>query len=315
MQDIEKEIEYCFYINKIKNAKISFLAGDASNRKYFNVILSKKKLVLMYDDNHTNLRKFIKVSKYLEKEVSIPKIILNFYKHNILILEDFGDEKYGKILDNKNKSSLYLLATKTLIHLQKKNFKLPKYSDEIFLNESNLFFNWYLPFFKKRKFNKEQRKFNEIFPNFLKKLQFLPKTFVHRDYHIDNLFFLSKRKEIFKCGLIDYQDALIGPCAYDLVSLTQDARIDVPEKLENFLVDYYLKENSLINNKLFTYCYKILAIQRHLKVLGIFCRLLVRDKKDSYICHIPRVKKMLQSNLMFSDFKELKELLTPLIDQ
>ncbi|MFL2679888.1 MAG: aminoglycoside phosphotransferase family protein [Alphaproteobacteria bacterium] len=314
MQNIEKEIENCFYINKIKNAKISFLAGDASNRKYFNVTLSKKKLVLMYDDDNINLEKFIKVSKYLEKEVSVPKIIFNFYKHNILILEDFGDEKYGKILDNKNKKFLYLLATKTLIYLQKKKFKLPKYSDEIFLNESNLFFDWYLPFFKKKKFNKEQKKFNLIFPNFLKKLEILPKTFVHRDFHIDNLFFLSKRKAIFKCGLIDYQDALIGPCAYDLVSLTQDARVDVPEKLENFLIDYYLNENNLIDNKLFFSCYKILAIQRHLKVLGIFCRLLVRDKKDSYICHIPRVKKMLQSNLMFGDFKELKELLSPLID-
>jgi len=136
---------------------------------------------------------------------------------------------------------------------------------------------------------------------------------VHRDFHIDNLFYLSKTKTV-RCGLIDYQDAVIGPCAYDLVSLTQDARIDVPKDLEHELINYFLDVNFKIKREDFMLSYNLLAIQRHMKVLGIFCRLSIRDKKDQYLQHLPRVRKMLCKNLKTENFEKFNLLLLPLLD-
>ena len=109
--------------------------------------------------------------------------------------------------------------------------------------------------------------------------------------------------------MIDYQDSLVGPCTYDLMSLTQDARVDVDSKLENFIVNYYLKKFENLNKEDFFFSYSVLAIQRHLKVLGIFSRLSVRDKKNKYLEHIPRVLRMLESNLKAKKFLPLYQIL------
>ena len=159
----------------------------------------------------------------------------------------------------------------------------------MFIEESNLFFDWYLNTEKVTK--NSFKEFNYVFLPLLEKFADLPQVLVHRDYHIDNLFYLAKRKNFLRCGLIDYQDAVIGPCVYDLVSLTQDARIDIPKQLESHLIKYYLKKNNFIDKELFRYCYNIIAIQRHLKVLGIFSRLSIREIIiKQYLNHLPRVK-------------------------
>ena len=147
----------------------------------------------------------------------------------------------------------------------------------------------------------------------MKKLNKLPQVFVHRDYHIDNLFFLKNRTGYLKCGWIDYQDAVYGPSVYDLVSLTQDARIDVSKNIEEHLVNFFIEKNKISDKNFFYFCYNLIGIQRHLKVLGIFCRLSKRDNKNMYLSHLPRVKKMLLSNLMKKDFLEIKSIIGPLI--
>ena len=127
------------------------------------------------------------------------------------------------------------------------------------------------------------------------------------------MFYLSKSNSV-KCGLIDYQDAVIGPCTYDLVSLTQDARVDVPKQLEYELINYFLESNLKIKKEDFMLSYNLLAIQRHMKVLGIFCRLSLRDNKDQYLQHLPRVKKMLYENLKKEKFEKFNLLLSPLLN-
>ena len=108
------------------------------------------------------------------------------------------------------------------------------------------------------------------------------------------IYFLKNRKGILKCGWIDYQDAVYGPSLYDLVSLTQDARIDVNKNIEDFLVNFYIEQKKITDKDLFHFCYSLLGIQRHLKVLGIFCRLskqikkyllitFTKSKKDAFI--------------------------------
>ena len=117
-----------------------------------------------------------------------------------------------------------------------------------------------------------------------------------------------------KCGWIDYQDALIGNSVYDLMSLLEDARRDIDENLKNILIDYYFNSTSYKEKELFMYSFGIIAIQRHMKVLGIFSRLHTRDKKSNYLIHLPRVKRMLKKNLLKNNFRILTELILPLID-
>jgi aminoglycoside/choline kinase family phosphotransferase len=311
---VELKLNNILLEEKIDFSNLKFLAGDASNRKYFNIYVFSQKCVLMYDDNSVSLENFIKVSKMLNDIVSIPKIILNLQDKNILIIEDFGKNKFSQLINKKKQSTFYSLALNTLIKLHKENksYNLDIYTIKEFTKESDLFFDWFV---KKDKKNSEflKKEFNSLFEPLLKNIELIPKVFIHRDYHVDNLFYLKERSEHFKCGWIDYQDALIGPCVYDLVSLTQDARIDVSIEIEKHLVNTYLSNFNFIDKSLFDLCYKIVAIQRHLKVLGIFKRLFLRDKKKIYLNHIPRVISLLDKNFKDEKFKEIVRLIQPII--
>ena len=297
----------------IEVKKLSLLAGDASNRKYFQYF-HQKNYVIMYDIDEKNLKNFIKVTRILKKFVVVPSIIYDFSEQSILVLENFGPTKYANIITEQNRQKIYKLAVETIFDIQKiKNPDLPEYTLNMFIEESNLFFDWYLNFLKKNEIFLLKEKFNLLFKPYFSCIKNIPQALVHRDYHIDNLFYLSKSKNT-RCGLIDYQDAVIGPCTYDLVSLTQDARIDVPKQLEHELINYFLKGNLKIKRKNFMFSYNLLAIQRHMKVLGIFKRLSLRDKKDQYLQHLPRVKKMLYENLKKEKFEKFKFTLSPLLN-
>ena len=313
MEQIRSKIKKILEKQKIEVKKLSLLAGDASNRKYFQYFSSKKNYVVMYDNDHKNLKDFIKVTKILKKFVVVPSIIHDLSKQSILVLENFGPTKYAEIITKKNRKKIYMLAVDTIFDIQKiRSSDLSKYSLNMFIAESNLFFDWYLKNFKSNKTNLLKKEFNSLFKSYLSCID-IPQVIVHRDFHIDNLFYLSKSNNI-RCGLIDYQDAVIGPCTYDLLSLTQDARIDVPKQLEYELINYFLEANLKIKREDFMLSYNLLAIQRHMKVLGIFSRLSLRDNKDQYLQHLPRVKKMLIENLKKEKFEKFYSLLSPLLN-
>ena len=315
METLKKKIHKLLSSHNFFVERLHFLAGDASDRKYFLANTLNKNLVVMFDENKKNLNKFLKITKVLNKKISVPKIYEEFLKNGLVVIENFGKSKYSEILTKKNRKELYKLAIENLIFIQKQkiSISLPKYNVSRFLDESNLFFDWYLPFFNIEK-KKLKNEFNLIFVKYLKKLNKLPQVFVHRDYHIDNLFFLKDRIGYRRCGWIDYQDAVFGPSLYDLVSLTQDARIDVPKSIEEYLINFFIEQNKIFDKDFFYFCYNLIGIQRHLKVLGIFCRLSKRDKKNIYLSHLPRVKKMLLSNLKKKDFLKLYSILGNLID-
>ena len=126
----------------------------------------------------------------------------------------------------------------------------------MFFEETDLFFDWFLKDISKKKISIFKSDFKKIFNNFLDNVFQLPNVFIHRDYHVDNLFGLFERKDHFRCGWIDYQDALVGPCVYDIVSLTQDARVDVDKEIEDNLIDFYLRKFSFIDKNLFYYLIK-----------------------------------------------------------
>ena len=300
----------------INNFKLKPIKSDASFRKYFRVYTdNKEKLLLVNSPKKTeNNLGFLKATKILEKmDLSVPKIFnLNISK-GIFLIEDFGVNTYKNSLrKGESEYKLYNLATDILLHISNcsKNLekKLPKYTNKKLMEEVLLFLEWYWPSIYKKKVKKEVgNKFIKIWKRLLINNIKTKKVLVHRDFHIDNLFFLKDRKKLRSCGLIDFQDAVIGPSSYDLLSLLEDARRDVDKKIIYRMYNKFTKKFTNKDKEIFNKEYKMLAVHRHLKVIGIFSRLSMRDKKNNYLKHIPRLWRLIEANLNSKMFIELND--------
>ena len=193
-------------------------------------------------------------------------------------------------------------------NIGKRPYVINKYSNKYLFKESDLFFDWYLPLLlSKKKALNIKIKSKKILSKIYNKLNFSNSCFVHRDYHVQNLMKVGK-----KIGIIDSQDALIGNPAYDLVSLIDDVRIKNPLKLKKKIYSYYLKKASKIhksNPKKFFEDFNILSVQRSLKIIGIFSRLFLRDKKKQYLKLIPYTWQLLEMRMSSKIFLELKKIL------
>ena len=301
----------------INDFKLKPIKSDASFRKYFRVYIRNQKRNLLLVDSpkktENNLG-YLKATNIFEKiNLSVPKIIsFNISKGSFLI-EDFGINTYTNSLKNgESEYKLYNLATDILIYInnQSKNLKkkLPQYTNKKLIEESMLFLEWYWPAIHKNKPKKDVvNEFIKIWNNLLNKNLRTKKVLVHRDFHIDNLFFLKDRKGLKACGLIDFQDAVIGPTSYDLVSLLEDARRNVNKEVIFKMYNKFVRKLSKKQKEDFVKEYKVLATNRHLKVIGIFTRLCKRDKKNSYLKHIPRLWKLIEYNLNFYSLSELNK--------
>ena len=301
----------------INDFKLKPIKSDASFRKYFRVYIrnQKRNLLLVNSPKKTeNNLGYLKATNIFEKiNLSVPKIInFNISKGSFLI-EDFGINTYTNSLKNgESEYKLYNLATDILIYInnQSKNLKkkLPQYTNKKLIEESKLFLEWYWPAIHKNKPKKDVvNEFIKIWNNLLNKNLRTKKVLVHRDFHIDNLFFLKDRKGLKACGLIDFQDAVIGPTSYDLVSLLEDARRNVNKEVIFKMYNKFVRKLSKKQKEDFVKEYKVLATNRHLKVIGIFTRLCKRDKKNSYLKHIPRLWKLIEYNLNFYSLSELNK--------
>jgi hypothetical protein len=180
----------------------------------------------------------------------------------------------------------------------KVEYRLPHYDVESFLIEAELLLDWYLPRRSIAVPPESRETFDALWREALQPLIDAHPTWVLRDFHSPNLIWLPERADIAQVGLLDFQDAVIGPAAYDLASLLQDARVDVPEAMEIALLERYLRARSAADDSFdpvqFIEIYATLAAQRASKILGIFSRLDRRDGKPQYLRHIPRVWSYLQ---------------------
>ena len=304
--------------------KILPIGGDASFRKFYRIILKKntKIIVSSRKEKYKNLIAYSSINKFLRSnKILTPKLYSCDYSKGIILIEDFGDLTFYKILlKKKNKFFIYKKLVDLLIKIQKikppkkikniigKSHIINKYSNKYLFEESNLFFDWYLPrFLSKKKSLDIKKKSNKILFKLYKKLNFPNIHFVHRDYHVQNLMRVGK-----KIGLIDTQDALIGNPAYDLVSLIDDVRIRTSKKLKNQIYTYYLSRASKkyrLNSKKFLNDFNILSVQRSLKIIGIFSRLFKRDEKKQYLKLIPYTWQLLEMRMKSKIFLELKKIL------
>ena len=301
-------------------SKILPIAGDASFRKFYRLKSKKNSKIIIFASKgkYVNLVAYSAVNNFLIKnQILAPKL----YEHNlskgILIVEDFGDTTFNKILVKKNnKLPIYKKLVDLLIKMQKIKPKsklqsilnrphiVKNYSKNALHKESDLFFDWYLPLFLNKKKNKEiKKKAKKILSQLYNRLNFSNSCFVHRDYHVENLMKIKK-----KIGVIDSQDALIGNPAYDLVSLIDDVRIKTSPKLKSQICEYYLKKTKIKREK-FLEDFDILSVQRSLKIIGIFSRLFKRDKKKKYVKFIPYTWNLLEKRMSSKIFFELRKLL------
>ena len=301
----------------INDFQLKEIKSDASFRKYFRVYIKNQKKTLLLVDSpkktENNLG-YLKVSSILEKmNLSIPKIFNFDISKGFFLIEDFGINKYTNSLKNgESEFKLYNLATDILLHINKHSSnlekQLPIYTNKKLINEVLLFLKWYWPaIYKKAPKKNIINEFIKIWENLLNNNLKTKKVLVHRDFHIDNLFLLRNRQNLKACGLIDFQDAVIGPSSYDLVSLLEDARRDVDPNISANMYTKFIKKLSKKEEKNFSKEYKILAVNRHLKVIGIFSRLYIRDRKKSYLKHIPRLWKLIEQNLSFNPLNELNK--------
>ena len=305
-------------------SKIMSIAEDASFRKFYRFILNKnsKIIVSAQKEKYKNLVAYTAINKFLrENKILTPKLLTHNYPKGIIIIEDFGDITFHKVLLRKKKKlATYQRLVDLLLKIQRikprskikniigKSHIINKYSNKYLHKESDLFFEWYLPLFlNKKKVSNIKKKTKKILSLLYNSLNFSNSYFVHRDYHVQNLMKVGK-----KIGVIDSQDALIGNPAYDLVSLIDDVRIKTSKKLKNQIYNYYLKKAFKIyriNSKKFLEDFNILSVQRSLKIIGIFSRLFRRDKKNKYLKLIPYTWKLLEMRTSSKTFSELKKIL------
>ena len=300
--------------NNLNNCKIKKIAGDASFRSYYRVFFQEKTFILMFaPPSHEDVAPFIKIDEILVNNgFRAPKILAKNIDLGFILLEDFGDETYSKTLQKNiaDEFFLYEKACDALIEIQKiplKNIDVLHYNHATLFREVMLFIDWYLPL-KNHQISLQQiqdYKFNwiELFDKLSKNNQAL----VLRDFHADNLMVLNDQNGFEAVGLLDFQDALIGSRAYDLLSLLEDARRDVDEKNKQKLFDYFISKANY-NREDFFVDYEIISLQRNIKILGIFARLSLRDGKNHYINFIPRVKDFVErrldkTNLISPQFK------------
>ncbi len=281
---------------------------DASFRRYFRINDSRpnKSLILMDSPpQKESVEKFIKTSKiFCKAQLRVPKIFEENRMDGFLILEDFGNKTYLDLYKSDNGEVQYLLenAWDSIIKLQIWGIqnpdtckKLPIFSEQLLSSELQLFTDWYLEEHLKIQLSlNEQNDLQNIFNILSSQISKQFKVIVHRDFHSRNLMVLGNDQQT---GILDFQDSLLGPPSYDLASLLRDAyfnwslndeliwakafwqrskkyNIPIPENFEDFLMDFDWN-----------------SIQRHLKILGIFCRLAYRDKKPKYLKDLPRVRQ------------------------
>ncbi|MDA1339555.1 MAG: phosphotransferase [Proteobacteria bacterium] len=287
-------------------------SSDASFRHYFRIFKENQSYILMdAPPQKESIQPFLEVANLmLEAKANAPKIHSSNIKLGTILMEDFGLSTYLDVITADNAGKLYRDATQALVHLQKKiNINNIRPYDQIKLSEEMMLFcDWYLVKYKKITLSEKDNIFIRNFFKFIaEKVYSQPQVFVHRDFHSRNLMFLSDSDR--SPGILDFQDALIGPITYDLVSLLKDAYVEWDEEL---IIDQSVrywqnaKKEDLPIQEDFSQFYEDfewMGVQRHLKILGIFSRLSIRDNKDQYLKNIPLVEKYLWNVIV--RYKEL----------
>ena len=328
LPDSKREAEILAFLDMHNwgDAARSPVPGDASARRYERLALGGRRAVLMDapedkdgvccpvdatpDDRialgynaqaqlaGSSLSAFVCVATALTRRgFSAPRILALDKNAGLLLLEDLGDNLYAHVLEKtpKREAELYEKAVHVLAAIYRASFSdtlqargltwhVGDYDDTALLAEVNLFLEWYIPHFEKPISGAAKAEWIQLWTQSFKSLRAHVPGLALRDFHAENIFDLGG-----SVGLIDFQDALFAHPSYDLVSLIEDARRDVSPPLAAPLISQFCQEAGIVEDDKFHTAYNVMAAQRNAKILGIFVRLAVRDKKPKYLGLIPRV--------------------------
>jgi len=326
------------------DTQLTYLQGDASPRRYARLQKPDGERALLVDSPRRpdgppirdgksysaiahlaeDVTAFVAIAGALrDAGISAPRIFAQDLERGLLIIEDFGDKVFGsQVQRGSDQGALWRRAVDTLIALQSAAvperitlpsgaiFRVPPIDERVLEIETALLLDWYWPAHHGAAASASERDdfaaaWHPVFTQILSQ----PAAWILRDYHSPNLIALDDRAAPRDVGVIDFQDALRGPAAYDLVSLLQDARIDVSEALENDLLDHYIatltQRDPTFDAAEFRFVYAALGAQRNTKILGIFARLAMRDGKRQYLAHLPRIWGYLERNLRHAGLQPL----------
>ncbi len=271
------------------------LAGDASMRRYERLTSHNGDNAVLMDappDKGEDIRPFVEVDSYLrEQGISAPVILAQDADTGLLLTEDLGDALFSTVIaqDPKQEMPLYRAATDLLIALHQAPVPdLAPLGPRVMAEMASLVMTSYRAGILGEEDDVLTRRFEDQFEDILRQSVKGDPVFVHRDFHAQNLLWLPERDGIARVGVIDFQDARAGHPAYDLVSLLQDARRDVPAGVEMQMIDHYI-EACGVDASGFRTAYAVIGVQRNLRILGIFARLSQKMNKPQYLDLIPRV--------------------------
>ena len=315
------------------DAERQYLQGDASTRTYERLVQGARRAVLMNAPRRPDgppvrnglpysaiahlaedVRPFVAIARALHSlGLSAPDIYAADLAEDLLILEDLGsegvvagdppapiEERYGAAIDVL--AAVHRApAPEVLPVAPRVDHRLPTYDRDAFLIEAELLLDWYIPHRGGTVSDEARQQFLSLWRAALTRAATGPVHWVLRDFHSPNLLWLPDRTGVARVGLLDFQDAMMGPPAYDVASLLQDARVDLPETLEFALLGRYAQarqtDDPHFNLANFVALYALMAAQRATKILGIFARLDRRDSKPQYLRHLPRVWRYLRRSL------------------
>jgi len=274
--------------------ELSVASADASFRRYFRIQLNNSSMIAMdAPPEKENCQPFIHIATLLfSAGINAPEIIEQDLSQGFLLLSDLGDTQYLSILDTSSCDRLYKDAIDVLIQIQRvKTDTLPAYDRTLLQNEMGLFQEWFIKKHLAITLDQQQQHcLKNVMECLTENALQQPQVFVHRDYHSRNLM----QTTVNNPGVIDFQDAVAGAVTYDLASLFKDCYISWPRaQIEDWLSYYFnkAKENNILDSVCqfedFIQWFDLMSVQRHLKVLGIFSRLNIRDNKSAYLNDLP----------------------------
>ena len=321
-----------------ESAKRTPFPGDASTRRYEQLTRGDEVAILMdapqSGDGPSEYAKcaklsdgemaaFIAIATALsQRGFSAPKIIAQDIDNGLLLLEDLGQNLYARLLEAQPEleAQIYGDAMDALGAIYRSSFddnmavgdghwSVRAYDETAMLCEVDLMLQWYLPYSSSALSESDVETWHGLWREAFKHLSAHAPGLVLRDFHAENIFWLPKREGAARVGLIDFQDALFGHPAYDLVSLIEDARRDVDPSLTDGLIARFCEAAKIKNDEHFHTAYAVLGAQRNAKILGIFVRLAQRDGKPHYLDLIPRVHAHFENNLSHPALADLAQFL------
>lgn len=318
MSDRDRLIEEFLAAHGWAGAARAPLAGDASFRRYERLSDGDRRAVLMdAPPEHEDVGAYLRIARILYAHgYSAPEIYAEDTANGLLLIEDLGDDTFTRVLGQNRpgeEERLYAAAVDLLIDLHRRDAwaltrDVPSYDDARLDDEALLLVDWYLPAVREEPLSASlHREYLELWHGLYEVARAVPATLVLRDYHVDNLLWLPERSGAAVCGLLDFQDAVVGPVSYDLVSLLEDARRDIPAALVRAMRAHYVAAFPALDADEFDASYAVMGAQRNAKIIGIFTRLAHRDKKPAYLAHIPRVWRLLEGDLAHPALKPMAD--------